>query len=210
MRLAAIRRRGVRPGLAPHRVAQFVRIHRSPRHLRDITRRCEHLITSLGQLPDQPTELATFCADLGRQWGLDIRLETMDLPPSSPSGFWARLPLPEPERDVHFLFVHEVCTQSRRTQAALHELAHVLLGHPGVPLSSLADRTPGGPSPSGCGSYHRNPDEAEAEVFATLLMLRCGLITPHATITAPPDSSAQPLLDRISLCLERPAGTNPA
>jgi hypothetical protein len=91
----------------------------SERHLR---RRCRDLLRELGIRP--PLDVATLCARLAEHRGRPIHLMPFPLPVPGPYGVWLAT-----SRADHIVY-QEQTTRPHQDHIILHELGHLIAGHP--------------------------------------------------------------------------------
>lgn len=119
-----------------------------------------------------PFDLKEFAARLERQRNRPIRLRPVSFAVGAPCGLWIGT------ADVDYVFYEQDTSPFHRNFIALHELAHMLLGHCGLSAwQSLAHRIAPDISPAlvrlmlGRSGYS-SPEEQEAETLASLILDR--------------------------------------
>ena len=119
-----------------------------------------------------PFDLTEFAARLERQRNRPIRLRPVSFAAGAPCGLWIGT------TEVDYVFYEQGTTPFHRNFIALHELAHMLLGHRGLPAwQGLARRVAPDISPAlvrlmlGRSGYS-SPEEREAETLASSILDR--------------------------------------
>ena len=119
-----------------------------------------------------PFDLKEFAARLERQRNRPIRLRPVSFAVGAPCGLWIGT------ADVDYVFYEQDTSPFHQSYIALHELAHMLLGHCGLSAwQSLARRIAPDISPAlvrlmlGRSGYS-SPEEREAETLASLILDR--------------------------------------
>jgi hypothetical protein len=119
-----------------------------------------------------PFDLTEFAARLERQRNRPIRLRPVSFAAGAPCGLWIGT------ADADYVFYEQGTTPFHRSFIALHELAHMLLGHRGLPAwQGLARRVAPDISPAlvrlmlGRSGYS-SPEEREAETLASFILDR--------------------------------------
>lgn len=92
-------------------------------HLETVRVSALRLIPQSGSVP-------ALITTVGTERGRPIKLIELPLPPDSPSGAWIS------SLDVDYIVIDATSTPTRRDAIICHELAHMLLGHQGEPVSS--------------------------------------------------------------------------
>lgn len=132
---------------------------------------CEELIRQLRiRAPLDVTEL---CGELAAQRNRPIHLLPLTSRPSNPSGLWVAA------KNADYIFYEESAGAAHREHIILHELGHLLFGHSGV--AQLDDLTARLLAPNLdpsvvrkllCRGKYDDEHEQEAELFATLVLVR--------------------------------------
>jgi hypothetical protein len=119
-----------------------------------------------------PFDLAEFAARLARRRNRPIRLHPFTSVPGMPCGLWIST------ADADHVYYEQGTTPFHATLIALHEIAHILLGHHGpAAWQDLARHIAPGIHPSlarhilGRSAY-TTPEEREAETLASLILER--------------------------------------
>jgi hypothetical protein len=119
-----------------------------------------------------PFDLAEFAARLERQRNRPIRLRPVSFTADAPCGLWIGV------ADADYIYYEQCTTPFHRSFIALHELAHMLLGHHGLPAwQGLARRVAPDISPAlvrlmlGRSGYS-SLEEREAETLASSILDR--------------------------------------
>ena len=119
-----------------------------------------------------PFDLTEFAARLERQRNRPIRLRPVSFAAGAPCGLWIGT------AEADYVFYEQGTTPFHRNFIALHELAHMLLGHRGLPAwQRLARRVAPDISPAlvrlmlGRSGYS-SPEEREAETLASSILDR--------------------------------------
>jgi hypothetical protein len=119
-----------------------------------------------------PFDLSEFASRLERQRNRPIRLRPFSFAPGAPCGLWIGT------AEADYVYYEQGTTPFHRSFIALHELAHMLLGHCGLPAwHSLARRVAPDVSPALVSlmlgrSGYSSPEEREAETLASLILDR--------------------------------------
>ena len=119
-----------------------------------------------------PFDLAEFTARLERQRNRPIRLCPFKAGPGVPCGVWIAT------ADADYVYHEQGTTRFHVNLIALHEIAHMLLGHHGRPMwQNLASQVAPDVHPElvrlilGRSAYAL-PEEREAETLASLILAR--------------------------------------
>lgn len=119
-----------------------------------------------------PFSIREFAARLERQRNRPIRLRPFSFTPGGPCGLWIGT------AEADYVYYEQGTTPFHRSVIALHELAHMLLGHYGLSAwQSLARRVAPDVSPALVSlmlgrSGYSSPEEREAETLASLILDR--------------------------------------
>lgn len=144
---------------------------------REIRRRCEERLKTI-RLP-VPFDAYRFRDQIALATGrsIEIRLVAM---PAGPHGAWVRT------SSQDYIFCEARTSRLHQQHIILHELCHILLNHHGIDLTDSDVASSGFPLLSTetlerlfhRGSYTSEEDQ-EAEMLASLIMRRVGLIEPE-------------------------------
>lgn len=93
------------------------------RHVRQAGRLARRLLPADGNLDGLMTNLS-------RHRGRQVTMVEQDLGQDGPSGWWVELP------SADYVFVDSAGSPSRRAAVICHEVAHMLLGHKGEPVTA--------------------------------------------------------------------------
>jgi hypothetical protein len=120
----------------------------------------------------RPFGLGEFAARLERQRSRPIMLRPFSSGPGMPCGLWIGT------ADADYIYYEKGTTPFHITHIALHEIAHMLLGHCGLPAwQNLARQVAPDVHPSlvqlilGRSAYS-TPEERDAETLASLILAR--------------------------------------
>jgi hypothetical protein len=136
-----------------------------------LRRRCEEQIQRLRIRP--PSDVVALCEELATQRGRPIHLLPLPSRPSNPSGLWVSA------RTADYIFYEQSAGPAHREHIILHEIGHLMFGHAGG--GELSDLTARLLAPNVdpkvvrkllCRNTYDDTDEQEAEMFATLVLLR--------------------------------------
>ncbi|WP_051366881.1 ImmA/IrrE family metallo-endopeptidase [Hamadaea tsunoensis] len=122
-----------------------------------LQRRCDSLAASL--CPPVPWSLDGFVNHVRDLRDRRILLYAQPLP-AGVSSFWFRAGPAD-----HIVYARDAQSPHHRDHLVMHEIAHMLLGHAGIPLGLLN-------SPEAVRSLHRGTVENEAEVLARAIAAR--------------------------------------
>jgi hypothetical protein len=135
-------------------------------------RRCADLARSL-DIPS-PWDLHGFLRIVGARRRRPVVIDTIGGP--GPSAMWT------PQLGCDYIYVHESTTPWHRGHLAVHEAAHILLGHVsgGARISKdgqlTVPRQQTAASPRQAGPSYEDPRECEAELLASMILARsCAL-----------------------------------
>ncbi len=133
---------------------------------------CLRILDNL-DIPD-PFDLSELVRRIGAARGRPLVLRPITTPPDGPCGIWVATAAAD------YVFYETATTRLHQEHIVLHELGHVLLAHDnGATLSGGAVRTmlptldPAAVRTALGRTHYADPDEAEAELFATLVLARC-------------------------------------
>jgi hypothetical protein len=136
------------------------------------SRRARHAAIMQDLDVPSPFDLTEFAARLARQRNRPIELRPVSFAPGAPCGLWIGT------ADADYVFYEQGTTPFHRSFIALHELAHMLLGHRGLSAwQGLVRRVAPDISPAlvrlmlGRSGYS-SPEEREAETLASLILDR--------------------------------------
>lgn len=139
--------------------------------MRTLRRRCEARLRNL-PLPN-PFDIERFVASIGERRGRPILVIPHALG-GGLTGMWVG------GDDMDLIFYDRDAQPDHRLLIILHELAHILCGHQGVPLAAVAvlvGLSP--PSPHGLQrTMFMDDDEREAEMMASLIAWRVARMLP--------------------------------
>lgn len=152
--------------------------------LHTLRRRCERRLRDL-PLPI-PFDVHVLAETIAARRDRPIVLQPQSLG-DGVSGAWVASP------EVDIVFYEEHAAPLHQQHVILHELAHIVCGHAGVPLAALESLLAGPSSPlrGRNRESYRSPDEWEAEVLASLILER---VQRSQLATMSPHAGAAPLL----------------
>jgi hypothetical protein len=107
---------------------------------------------------DAPLDIRELCARLGEHRGRRIRLHALPTP-AGLTGLWY------PDERQDWIVFQSLTTSSHQTQIILHEIGHIISGHPLLEIGLAARALAREPIP---GTYS-DPLEQEAEMVATVI-----------------------------------------
>ena len=174
-----------------------------------LRRRCEARLREL-DLP-VPLDVHAFCRTLGVRRGRPIELRAV-AGRVGPSGVWVAGP------STDLIFYEQEAGPLHQQHIILHELAHLLCGHPPVPVSEagLAQLLFPHVTPESVESVLRRgaysaEEEREAELLASLILEKTAIGRPTSGQRVGPDDEAAALLRRLQASLEEAEeGADPA
>jgi hypothetical protein len=120
----------------------------------------------------RPFDLGEFATRLERHRGRPILLRPFNSGPNMPCGLWIGT------AEADYIYYENGTTPFHRTLIALHEIAHMLLGHRGLPAwQNLARQVAPDVHPSLVQlilsrSAYSTPEERDAETLASLILER--------------------------------------
>jgi Zn-dependent peptidase ImmA (M78 family) len=138
-----------------------------------LRKRCEDEIRRLRI--GTPLDVAALCEELAEQRGRPLHLLALTSRTSNPSGLWVAA------KKADYIFYDESVGEAHRAHIVLHEIGHMVFGHAGV--AELDDLTARLLAPNLdrkvvrqllCRDSYDNEHEQEAELFATLVLMRAG------------------------------------
>lgn len=136
-------------------------------------KRCEEEIARLRV--QGPLDVAALCEELAARRGRPIHLLPLTSRTSNPSGLWVSA------RKADYIFYEESAGETHRAHIVLHEVGHMVFAHAGV--AELDDLTARLLAPNLdpkvvrqllCRDSYDTEAEQEAELFATLVLMRAG------------------------------------
>jgi hypothetical protein len=143
----------------------------------------------------EPFDLAEFAARLGRRRGRPLRLYPVAFEASRPCGLWIAT------TEADYVYYETGTTPFHAMSIALHQIAHLLLGHQGLTAwHDLARWQAPGADPAvvqivfGRADYSR-PEERDAETLASLMLERA---------TAWPQAGGWPRLSAVGAATALP------
>lgn len=149
-------------------------------------KRCEKEIQRLGI--GTPLDVAALCARLAEQRGRPLHLLALTSRTSNPSGLWVAA------KKADYIFYDESVGEAHRAHIVLHEIGHMVFEHSGV--AELDDLTARLLAPNLdpsvvrqllCRDSYGNEHEQEAELFATLVLMRAGFEVVGTVTPIEPD-----------------------
>lgn len=149
-----------------------------------VRKRCEEQIDQLRVRA--PLDVVALCEELSERRGRPINLLALSTRSSNPSGLWVAA------KKADYIFYEASAGEEHRSHIILHELGHLVFAHTGV--AELDDLTARLLAPNLdprlvrqllCRDSYGNVDEQEAELFATLILMRAefqvvGAVEPDA------------------------------
>jgi Zn-dependent peptidase ImmA (M78 family) len=156
-----------------------------------VRKRCEEEIRRLRI--STPLDVTALCEQLAEQRGRPLHLLALTSRTSNPSGLWVAA------KKADYIFYDESVGEAHRAHIVLHEIGHMVFEHAGV--AELDDLTARLLAPNLdpkvvrqllCRDSYDNEHEQEAELFATVVLMRAGF-----EVTVTPDAGAHPELARL-------------
>jgi len=150
-----------------------------------------------------PFDVRELVRTVGRTRGRPIELRAVRTPSQGPSGMWIAT------RDVDYVCYEAETSGLHQEHIILHELGHVLCGHPSAAASTqdvlrllMPNLDPEMVRKVLYRTAYSDPEERQAELFAMLVLERGGRLRRDR----PPDLSAElaEVLDRIEAALTTP------
>ncbi|WP_439656044.1 toxin [Lentzea sp. HUAS TT2] len=138
-----------------------------------VRKRCEEEIRRLRI--STPLDVTALCERLAEQRGRPLHLLALTSRTSNPSGLWVAA------KKADYIFYDESVGEAHRAHIVLHEIGHMVFEHAGV--AELDDLTARLLAPNLdpkvvrqllCRDSYDNEHEQEAELFATLVLMRAG------------------------------------
>ncbi len=147
---------------------------------RQLRRQCRHLLRNLDVQP--PLDVADLCQRLGDVRGKPIVLVPYEIPEPGPFGAWITTPRAE------YIVFQKNTSRSHQDHIILHELGHLLAGHPGAETNdALVNEFTTNSDPDGLRarypdipldavesasrrSHYDSVQEREAETVATIIL----------------------------------------
>lgn len=142
-----------------------------------------------------PLDVAALCERLAERRGRPLHLLALTSRTSNPSGLWVAA------KKADYIFYDESVGEAHRAHIVLHEIGHMVFEHSGV--AELDDLTARLLAPNLdpkvvrqllCRDSYGNEHEQEAELFATLVLMRAGF---EVVGTVTPDVEGDPVLARL-------------
>lgn len=169
---------------------------------RELRRRCRKLLRELDIRP--PLDVATLCARIGDQRGRAIDLYPYPIIVPGPFGLWFE----QPERDA--IFYQSDTSRPHQDHIILHELGHILAGHPsdGAQADEAVQQIRRNPPTDGLDGEARarrtcydSAHEREAELVATTILEWASVLNSRRGMI-----SGDPGLDRMATSLSHHQG----
>ena len=149
----------------------------------------------------RPFDVRELVHRLGRRRGRPIELRPVHTPPDTPSGVWIAA------RTRDYIFYEADTSSLHQEHIILHELGHLVCGHdnPAQSAETLARLLLPTLDPKVVRSVlgrtaYSEPDEAQAELFASLVLEQAGRIPVTRRRSLSRDQAA--VLDHLSTVLE--------
>ncbi|MDX8048608.1 ImmA/IrrE family metallo-endopeptidase [Lentzea sp. BCCO 10_0798] len=158
-----------------------------------VRKRCEEEIRRLRI--GTPLDVTALCERLAEQRGRPLHLLALTSRTSNPSGLWVAA------KKADYIFYDESVGEAHRAHIVLHEIGHMVFEHAGV--AELDDLTARLLAPNLdpkvvrqllCRDSYDNEHEQEAELFATLVLMRAGF---EVVGTVEPDVEEDAALARL-------------
>ncbi|GLY53110.1 toxin [Lentzea sp. NBRC 102530] len=162
-----------------------------------VRKRCEEQIERLAI--GSPLDVAALCERLAEQRGRPLHLLALTSRTSNPSGLWVAA------KKADYIFYDESVGEAHRAHIVLHEVGHMVFAHAGV--AELDDLTARLLAPNLdpkvvrqllCRDSYDNEHEQEAELFATLVLMRAGFEVVGTVTPEVPDPELERLREVLS------------
>ncbi|WP_158886753.1 hypothetical protein [Amycolatopsis anabasis] len=164
---------------------------------RELRRRCRRLLRELAIVP--PLDVRVLCERVGRRRGKPIHPVARPIPVPGPFGAWIST------RAADYILYQQETSKSHQDHIILHELGHILAGHPsdspGADVEQLCpDFGPDAVRRALRRTAYDTEQEREAETVATIILEWASVldrISPRPSGEAPAQRMEAALADRL-------------